>query len=101
MLEKLTNLTEQISAKVDFVKENTIQKTTAGAERIGLVLGDVTQTLTENAVRVAVDQLRKSINIAVDEWANNPGKGESPVLTATASLPGVSLQIQVDLKSVN
>lgn len=100
MFGKIGGVAEQISAQVESAKNGAIGRVAVGAEKKGDMVGGVTQTLTENAIKIAVDQLRKCIDVAAEEWSANPGAGDAAILTATASVPGVSLQIQVNLKPV-
>lgn len=77
-----------------------IDKAKGSAESLSGLVTDITHTVTEGSVRIAVSHLRNCIDAGVNEWNKNPAQGTCPILTVSTTLPGISLEIQVGLSEL-
>jgi len=97
MLDRMKDIGNQISTKASEAAGGIKSTVKNGVENFTGVASDAASTLNEKAIRTSVEQLRTIIAIATEELRARPIAGAPATMTASVSIAGVSLEIQVTL----
>ena len=97
MLDRMKDLGNQISTKASEAAVGIKSTVKSGVEGLTGAASDAATTLNEKAIRTSVEQLRTILAIATDELKTRPIVGAPATMTASVSIGGVALEIQVTL----
>lgn len=97
MLDRMKELGNQLTSKASEAAGGIKSTVRSGVEGLTGVASDTANTLNEKAIRTSVEQLRTIIAIATEELKARPIAGVPATMTASVSIAGVSLEIQVAL----
>lgn len=95
MLDKLKGLGNQISSFATDAVDGVSSTVKVGAESIADAASAAAQTLNETAVRTAVDQMRRILEIAAEEIRQRPVLDRPVTLTAIVNIRFTALEMQV------
>jgi hypothetical protein len=97
MLDRMKDIGNQISTKASEAAGGIKSTVKSGVESVTGLASDAATSLNERAVRSSVEQLRTILAIATEELKARPINGAPATMTASVSIAGVSLEIQVAL----
>ena|SRR6478672_6741180 len=97
MLEKIKDLSAQVTTRANNAVEGVKTSVKNGAEALAATAGTVTDAINEKAVRASTAQMCAILEIALDEIKGRPIAERPASLTATVNIGITSLEMQIQL----
>ena len=95
MLDKIKGIGSQISSLAGDAVDGVASSVKEGAGTIANAAGSAVSTLSEKAVRAAVEQMRTVLQVASEELRQRPVSDHPVTLTASVNIGVTALQVQV------
>lgn len=97
MLDRMKDLGNQLSTKASETADGIKSSVKSGVEGLAGAASDAASSLNEKAIRATVERMRTILTVATDELKLRPIDGAPATMTATVSLGGIALAIEVTL----
>lgn len=97
MLDRMKDLGNQLSTKASETADGIKSSVKSGVAGLAGAASDAASTLNEKAIRATVERMRTILAVATDELKTRPIAGAPATMTASVSIGGVALAIEVTL----